>query len=257
MLFRSLQGQAQDQFEEVNVSSDPPGAMVYVDDKSKGAMGATPLNFKLLPGSYLIICESAGFESGRRKVELKKGAAAQVDFDLVPSAQVGTVNLMVTERDADVLVDKKRVGKSPLPEPLRLKQGSHDLLVTKDGFGNWSQTVEVAAGKTTTLKVDLSGAASAEAGGGGGGGGEPAGPGAPLFTGPRLLPTITMGVGVATIGAGVFMGLNAKHLAHVKTRFWEKLDPKRSQFSLSDGLFMMTWDGTDAQGEVEIGRAHV
>ncbi len=46
------------------------------------------------------------------------------------------------------------------------------------------------------------------------------------------------------------MGLNAKHFAHVKTRFWEALDPKRSQYALSDGLHMMTWDGTDAQGEV-------
>ncbi|MCX5688893.1 MAG: FAD-dependent oxidoreductase [Planctomycetota bacterium] len=46
------------------------------------------------------------------------------------------------------------------------------------------------------------------------------------------------------------MGLNAKHFAHVKTRFWETSEPKRSQFALSDGLFMMTWDATDAQGPV-------
>ncbi len=46
------------------------------------------------------------------------------------------------------------------------------------------------------------------------------------------------------------MGLNAKHFAHVKTRFWETSEPKRSQYALSDGLFMTTWDGTDAQGDV-------
>ena len=47
------------------------------------------------------------------------------------------------------------------------------------------------------------------------------------------------------------MGLNTKYLAHVKQRFWEKLDPKRSQYALSDGLIQQTWDATDAQGAVD------
>lgn len=47
------------------------------------------------------------------------------------------------------------------------------------------------------------------------------------------------------------MGLNAKYLAHVKDRFWEKHDPKLSQYALSDGLINMTWDATDAQGPIE------
>ncbi len=46
------------------------------------------------------------------------------------------------------------------------------------------------------------------------------------------------------------MGLNTKYLAHTKTRYWEKHDPKLSQYALSDGLVQLTWDGTDAQGDV-------
>jgi len=49
------------------------------------------------------------------------------------------------------------------------------------------------------------------------------------------------------------MGLNTKFLAHVKERFWEKLDPKLSQYALSNGLIQLTWDATDAQGPVEGG----
>lgn len=49
------------------------------------------------------------------------------------------------------------------------------------------------------------------------------------------------------------MGLNAKYLSHVKARFWEKTDPKRSQYALSDGLIQQTWDGTDAQEKGEGG----
>lgn len=47
------------------------------------------------------------------------------------------------------------------------------------------------------------------------------------------------------------MGMNAKYLAHVKARFWESLDPPRSQYALSNGLIQQTWDGTDAQGAVD------
>lgn len=46
------------------------------------------------------------------------------------------------------------------------------------------------------------------------------------------------------------MGLNAKWLAHVKARFWEQLDPKRSQYALSDDIIQQTWDATDDQGPV-------
>jgi monoamine oxidase len=43
------------------------------------------------------------------------------------------------------------------------------------------------------------------------------------------------------------VGKNAKYLAHVKGRFWENANPRRSQYALSDGLINMTWDATDAQ----------
>lgn len=47
------------------------------------------------------------------------------------------------------------------------------------------------------------------------------------------------------------MGLNTKYLAHVKARFWENSDPKRSQYALSDEMIQQTWDATDDQGPVE------
>jgi len=46
-------------------------------------------------------------------------------------------------------------------------------------------------------------------------------------------------------------GFNTKYLAHVKDRIWEKADPKRSQYALSNDLVQMTWDATDAQGPVD------
>jgi monoamine oxidase len=42
-------------------------------------------------------------------------------------------------------------------------------------------------------------------------------------------------------------GFNAKYFAVVKERFWERDDPKLSQYALSDDPINMTWDGTDNQ----------
>lgn len=41
------------------------------------------------------------------------------------------------------------------------------------------------------------------------------------------------------------MGLNTKWFAHLKSRFWQKAD--QEQYALNDGVFNMTWEGTDAQ----------
>jgi len=41
------------------------------------------------------------------------------------------------------------------------------------------------------------------------------------------------------------MGLNTKWFAHMKNRFWQKNN--QEQYSLNDGIFNMTWEGTDGQ----------
>ncbi len=200
-----LQAQIADQYEEVSVSSNPPNATIFVDEKARGAMGSAPLSFRLLPGTYVIIAELAGHETIKKKIELSKGDPLTVDLNLVDSSNVGTVELLVTERDAEVWIDGKKVGKTPLAEPLRLKSGSHEVSVQKAGFGNWARTVNVKAGGKESLKADLAPTGGEAAGGEGGGDGS-------LFGGGRLLPLITAGVGLGLAAGGAVSGLSASSL---------------------------------------------
>ncbi len=41
------------------------------------------------------------------------------------------------------------------------------------------------------------------------------------------------------------MGFNTKWFVHLKSRFWQKAN--QEQYAMSDGIFNMTWEGTDAQ----------
>lgn len=196
-----LQENLKGKYENVTVNTDPGGALIFIDDKARGAMGESPLTFKLFPGSYTVIAEKEGFEPTKQRIEVVEGAPGMFDLTLLPKGAVATVNLRVPERDADILVGPRRVGKSPLEEPLRLPEGTHEIVVMKPGFATWKGSVTVRGGETKDVAVSLIPEGGEELASGGGGGG-----------GPGLWPIITMGAGAAALGGAVFTGLSAKNL---------------------------------------------
>ena len=71
-------------------------------------------------------------------------------------AQVGELTLSIDVMDADVLVNGKVVGQSPLPDPLFLTPGSHVIEVRRDA-DNVTRTVNAQAGVSGTEKISLLG----------------------------------------------------------------------------------------------------
>ncbi|MEZ4467946.1 MAG: PEGA domain-containing protein [bacterium] len=203
----------------LDVSSDPPGAIVFVDDKAKGALGNTPVSVDLLPGEYAVIVELKGYEPTTQRVTLTEGRGERVNVSLVPQGQVGSVTLLVTERGANIMIDKKKVGTSPLTEPVRLRAGTHEIMVMKPGFAAWKKDVEVAAKSEQNVRVSL----EPEGGGlvAGGGGGDAGG----STRGGNIWPWVVVGAGAAAIGGGVFTGLSAQSL-------YDQLDEKRKNEEL-------------------------
>lgn len=222
-LKRSLEGQ----YETVAVESVPPGAVVFVDDKGKGAMGATPLDFKLLPGTYTIIVELKGYEPYKQRLDLRKGQGGNVSARMVSSDRVGAVRLFISEGGAQVKVDGRMVGNAPLPEPVRLAAGKHQIEVIKPGFGVFTQLVDVQSGGEQRITVDLSeetgGGDIVAASSGGGGSTDSGGGGDGKKT--KILPWVVVGVGVAAIGGGVVTGLSASSLHDQLTAKREKGEP--------------------------------
>lgn len=71
------------------------------------------------------------------------------------SEKTGELSISVNEAGADISVDGKPAGKSPLAAPLRLSAGPHQVRVTKDGFAPFGKPPNVAAGAVTKLEVTL------------------------------------------------------------------------------------------------------
>ena len=65
---------------EIQVSSDPPGATVYVDGQE---VGATPLSLTLPVGPHAVKVEKRGFLDDGRAIEVRAGMEDNVRFNLV------------------------------------------------------------------------------------------------------------------------------------------------------------------------------
>ncbi|MFN3203012.1 MAG: PEGA domain-containing protein [Bradymonadia bacterium] len=198
----ALKASLADKYVEVQVTTAPKGAYVFIDSKSQGTIGATPTTLKLLPGSYTLIVEKPDYETVKVPLDVAEGQPQQLEYVLVNSQKVGSVRLRIPEKGASVMVDGKNIGVSPIKDPIRLPQGPHEISVLKPGLTPWKKNVNVFAGQnsvvTVTFREEDAFDPLGDAGSSGGG--------------DKLWAYVTMGTGVAMIAGGVFTGLSAQSL---------------------------------------------
>jgi PEGA domain len=70
-------------------------------------------------------------------------------------ANVGEVRVTGEPADAEILVDGKNVGRLPLPSPLRLGKGPHDVAARATGFEEQVRSLAVMGGDTQVVAFKL------------------------------------------------------------------------------------------------------
>jgi hypothetical protein len=80
--------------------------------------------------------------------ELKNAIAIVQQF-------VTTIQVTANEQDATLSIDDAPVGKTPFPGPVRIDVGKRILKLSKEGFSEALQTIDVAAGATTPVTFKL------------------------------------------------------------------------------------------------------
>ena len=139
----------------LDVTTDPPGATVYIDRKDLGPRGTTPRSLGFAPGSRTVFLELSGYEPmAIESVALAVGKTTQLSFKLVPI--LGTVKLEGAQKDAEIRVDS-RTGPvaARVPGALLLSPGKHTLFVTATGSDPADIPIEVSANKTITIEPRL------------------------------------------------------------------------------------------------------
>ena len=105
-------------------------------------------------GSKVVKRVEREFAGSRDKLlEETRNAAYKVVEDILV-AQSGKVILSVSEEGADVSVDGKTMGTSPLGA-LNIPAGPRDIRVSKAGFVDWARTVQVEPKQTQMEEVTL------------------------------------------------------------------------------------------------------
>lgn len=86
----------------VKVQTDPPGALVFVDDQQ---IGETPLNKPVTAGAHVVVMKKEGYDDERREIRVSKGT---FEIDVPLKVQAETTTPVTTP----VVEDEREAGPS-------------------------------------------------------------------------------------------------------------------------------------------------
>jgi hypothetical protein len=141
----------------VRVTSEPAGAMIFVNNEAKGL---TPLDVAGVPlGTHEVRVELAGYEPKTEAIVLSD-AAPQAEVSVTLSAvataapALGSADIQSSPDGATVTIGRKAVGKTPLRD-VKLRPGTHRVEVRKEGYEPYTGSLIVESGKTAVLSAPL------------------------------------------------------------------------------------------------------
>jgi len=145
-LFGLLPGRA-----SVQVTSEPVGASVFIDDEFRGA---TPLqNLEVAAGEHVLRIQKAGYEVHRARLSVRGGQAQPIHVVLRPAAR-GILLVNSHPDGASVHLDGEYRGNTPLRLE-DLEPRTYSVRVSKANFADWHGDVAVASNETTTVEAAL------------------------------------------------------------------------------------------------------
>lgn len=138
----------------LSVGANISGANVLLNGRS---VGNTPINLTLNPGTYTLEVRRSGYTPYRISATVQPGQTTQVYAQLQPLAPppppTGTLVVNSNVRGAEVLLNGRRVGYTPLT--LTLNAGNYNLLVRRGGYSSFSTSFYLAPGSTAQINANL------------------------------------------------------------------------------------------------------
>lgn len=128
------------------VTSDPPGARVYLDGVYKGT---TTYAYKFDPGHYVLKLTYPGYQSYETTIALISNEVTSIDVELVKIPTTGTLTVSSTPSGAKVYIDGSYKGNTPYSDTL--SPGTYDIKVTMTGYNDHETTATIVAGEETML----------------------------------------------------------------------------------------------------------
>ncbi|MCP4412168.1 MAG: PEGA domain-containing protein, partial [Gammaproteobacteria bacterium] len=147
---KSLNAALQINTGSVSIKSDPGEAIIFINGEE---YGTTPANITdIIAGSCEVNVRLDGYAPWKKTVKIKPGK----EISLIAVLQIitGAINITSKPSAAEVLIDGKNIGTTPkiINE---MVPGMHLVELSKDGYENWSNSVEVMPETEVDLTAEL------------------------------------------------------------------------------------------------------
>lgn len=133
----------------IKISSNPPGASVYLDNDYQGT---TPITLMLLPGNYRITLKKEGYLDYSTNIVVQEGRDREYNFTLQPA--YGNLRIETDPRGASVYLDGSYKGLTPLIL-YNIPAKTYQLRIVYPGYQERVETIRVEPNKTTYLSYSL------------------------------------------------------------------------------------------------------
>jgi len=140
-------------FAELEIVSATPGAMVFVDGAQVGVPEPSVVLPRVTVGRHLVRATKSDFRDVEAVVEVVAGEKKKLTLPVM-AASVGTLHITSTPSGAEVELDHRRVGRTPLKVG-RLGPGAHAVRLTSPEYDAWEGSASVVEGETRTFDVVL------------------------------------------------------------------------------------------------------
>lgn len=138
----------------VEIKSNVPGAEIFIDDKSVGAVGKTPLSQNIKPGKHTFWISTEGYDEYKEEVEVIAGETHAITATL-KGAPVGKINVIgLGIEDSTIFIDGQLACERG-PCLKAMKQGDHVVTVSRTGFKPYTRRVTIQAKTEMAIKVGL------------------------------------------------------------------------------------------------------
>jgi hypothetical protein len=140
----------------VVIDSKPPGATIYLGNKTNGVFAKTPWQGSLESKPVKLILEAKGFKPEERNIGPRSDKLVDVYIALSEEHFLGWVEIVSNVPGADVFIDRKDIGAiGRTPFTGHLKPGKHAVFVERLGYKPVRQEIEVLPGTAAQHMVKL------------------------------------------------------------------------------------------------------
>ncbi|HUU74510.1 MAG TPA: PEGA domain-containing protein [Methanoregulaceae archaeon] len=141
----------------ISVTSNPSGAMIYLDGTYQGkTLVSNPFYIiSVQPGSHVLEISLQGYQDYTSTISVNAGQTTPVSVTLNRNPQPpssGTISVSSSPSGAEVYLDNVFRGYSP--QTIQdVASGSHVVLMKLGGYQDWQSTVQVSAGQDTPVNA--------------------------------------------------------------------------------------------------------